>query len=63
MLRFVPGVLGAAAAFIVHKLLTLAGEINLGLQIVIFAAAYIVATVAADRAMKRYGIGRERSPR
>jgi hypothetical protein len=55
MSRFLPGIAGAAGAFIALKLISLGDIADLGLQIVIYVAAYVVVTVAADRAMVRYG--------
>lgn len=51
-MRYLPGLLGALAAFIVAKLLAWSG---LGLELLAFVATYLVITYAADRALLTYG--------
>ena len=58
MLRFLPGVAGAAAAFVAFKLLVPLAGASLWLEILVYAAAYIAVTVAIDRAMVGYGRNR-----
>ncbi len=58
MLRFLPGVAGAAGAFIALKLITLIDIVTLWPEVVIYGAAYLTVTIAADRAMVRYGRNR-----
>ena len=58
MLRFLPGIAGAASAFVVLKLIAPIESIALGLEIVIFAAVYVAVTAAIDGSMARYGRNR-----
>ena len=60
MLRFLPGLAGAAGAFAVIKVIAPIASVVLWLEIVIYAAVYLVVSVAADRAMVRYGRNRDR---
>ena len=55
MLRFVPGVAGAACAFIALKLVAPFESVTLWLEIVVYAVVFVVAALAVDRAMARYG--------
>jgi hypothetical protein len=57
MMRFVPGFVAAVIAFAVHKLFSLAAALSA--QAVIFLLTYIVVTVLADFAMRRYGRPRQ----
>ena len=60
MVRFVPGVAAAAAALVALKLTAPIDSVALWLEVVIYAAVYLAAVVAVDRAMARYGRHRER---
>ena len=60
MLRFFPGLAGAAAAFVVIKVVAPIANVVLWLEIVIYAAVFLVVAVTADRAMARYGRNRDR---
>lgn len=53
MLRFVPGLLGAIAAFVVLKLLSWVG--SLSLELLVFLGTYAAVAVSVDTALKRYG--------
>lgn len=50
-LRFLPGLIGAAIALTVLKLVSWT---DLGFEIGAFFSAYVVGTVAVERGMKRY---------
>jgi hypothetical protein len=52
VVSFLPGVVGATAAFAVTKLL---GWTDIGIEASVFLATYIVVTVGVARGMKRYG--------
>lgn len=58
MLRFLPGIAGAACALVILKLLAPIESVTLWLEIVIYAAVYVAVTVAVDRAMSGYGRNR-----
>ena len=58
MLRFLPGIAGAAGAFIVLKLITPIESVALWLEVLIFAVAYVAIAVVVDGAMARYGRNR-----
>ena len=49
------GLAGAAAAFVVIKVVAPIESVVLWLEIVIYAAVFLVVAIAADRAMARYG--------
>jgi len=53
MVRFIPGVGGAVCGFIALQLVEFL-TLGLGLEIVIFMAAYLVGAVALDRALARH---------
>jgi hypothetical protein len=53
-MRYLPGILGALAAFGVAKLVAWT-ELGLELELVGFLASYVAGTLAADRALLRYG--------
>ncbi len=55
MLRFLPGLAGAACAFVALKLTAPIEIIALWLEVLIYAAVYVAVAFAADRAMARYG--------
>lgn len=52
MLRYVPGLVGALAAFTVLKLV---GWMAFGYRLGTFLATYVIVAVAIDQAMRRYG--------
>ena len=54
-LQFIPGVLAAAVAFFVTRLI---GWTELGFEFGTFLVAYTVVAVSVDRGMKRYGVRR-----
>jgi len=53
MLRYIPGLAGALAAFVALKLVGLVG--SLGIQLLVFLATYGVVFFAVDSALTRYG--------
>ena len=53
MIKFVPGLIAAIAAFIILKLFGWVG--SLSTQILLFFGTYVVVVFIADAAMKRYG--------
>ena len=55
MLRFLPGVSGAACAFVALKLIAFMEIIPLWLEIGIYAVVFIAVSLAVDQAMSRYG--------
>lgn len=55
VIRIVPGFIAAIVAFIALKLLIFFGSTALGLQILVFFLVYIIAAVAAEKAMSAYG--------
>ncbi len=52
MIRFIPGIIAAIAAFIAIKLL--AWALSLTAQLLIFFGVYIVVMLAVDAALKNY---------
>lgn len=52
VVRHVPGLTGAIAAFVVLKLL---GWTGLGYQLAAFVGTYLVVSALVDQAMRRYG--------
>jgi hypothetical protein len=53
MIKFVPGLIAAIAAFIILKLFGWVG--SLSTQIQLFFGTYVVVVFLVDAAMKRYG--------
>jgi hypothetical protein len=53
MIKFVPGLIAALAAFVVLKLFGWVG--SLSTQIFLFFGTYVVVVFVVDAAMKRYG--------
>jgi ABC-type maltose transport system permease subunit len=53
MIKFVPGLIAAIAAFIILKLFGWVG--SLSTQILLFFGTYVVVVFLVDAAMKRYG--------
>ena len=53
MIRFIPGLVAAVAAFVVLKLLLLM-DASLTAQAVVFLITYLAAAVGADFALRRY---------
>ena len=58
MIKYVPGAVAAIASFVILKVVGLFLPNTLWLEIVIFFGAYIVLTVAVERALRRYGTKR-----
>jgi hypothetical protein len=54
VIRLLPGLIGAGAAFVALKLLILFGFATLGFEILAFLVVYLVVTVLADKAMRAY---------
>ncbi len=54
IIRLLPGLIGAAAAFVALKLLILFGFATLGFEILAFFVVYLVVTVLAEKAMRTY---------
>jgi hypothetical protein len=53
MIKFIPGIAGAAAAYIVLKIF---GWIqSLSFEMILFFCTYLIVTVVVDIAMKKYG--------
>jgi membrane protein implicated in regulation of membrane protease activity len=52
MLKYIPGMLGAIAAMVVFRLLSM---FDLSVRFVVFFVVYLVVTIAIDKAMTRYG--------
>jgi len=53
MIKFIPGIAGAAMAFIVLKIF---GWVqSLSFEIILFCCTYLIVTVVVDIAMKKYG--------
>lgn len=52
MLRYVPGLVGAVAAMVAFRLLSM---FDFSVRILIFLAVYVAMTIAVDKAMARYG--------
>ena len=55
MIRFIPGIVGAAAGFIAFEIVQSFGVQDLGWEIITFFGAYIIVTVVVDRALRSYG--------
>lgn len=54
VVRYLPGLIGAVAAFVALKLLILLGVSSLGFEILAFFVVYLVVTVLTDKAMRAY---------
>ncbi|MGF1641420.1 MAG: hypothetical protein ACFCUO_10775 [Rhodospirillales bacterium] len=54
IVRLLPGLIAAIAAFVALKLLLFVDLTSLGFEIVAFFVVYIVVAIAADRAMRAY---------
>ena len=54
VIRYLPGLIGAVAAFVTLKLLILLGFTSLGAETLAFFVVYLVVTVLADKAMRAY---------
>jgi len=52
MLRYIPGLVGAVAAMVAFRLLSM---LDFSLRILIFFAVYLAVTIFVDKAMARYG--------
>jgi hypothetical protein len=54
IVRLVPGLIAAVAAFVALKLLLFVNLTSLGFEIAAFFVVYLVVAVIADRAMRAY---------
>ena len=54
IIRLLPGLIGAVAAFVAMKVLNLFGFTSLEFDTLAFFAVYLVVTVLADKAMRAY---------
>jgi membrane protein implicated in regulation of membrane protease activity len=54
IIRFMPGFIGAAAAFVALKALIFFGVATLQVEIMVFLVVYFVVTLLADKAMRAY---------
>ena len=52
MIRYIPGLLGAVAAMIAFRLLTM---LDFSIRMAVFLFAYLVVTITVDKALARYG--------
>ena len=52
MLRYIAGLIGAAAAMVAFRLL---GMLDFSVRFLIFIAVYLTVTIIVDKAMARYG--------
>jgi multidrug efflux pump subunit AcrB len=52
VLRYIPGLLGALAAMVAFRLLSM---FDFSVRILVFFAMYLVVTMFIDKAMTRYG--------
>jgi hypothetical protein len=57
LVRLVPGLIAAVAAFVALQLIGLVGLSSLAWQAVTFLGVYLVVHVAVDQAMAAYGTG------
>ena len=55
MIKFFPGLAGAAVAFVVVRLATLVTAGSIALEFLIFVCTYLIVTVLLEQAMIRYG--------
>lgn len=60
LIKHVPGLIGAVVAFLAARLLAWLGMGSFVGEFLVFLACYLLATLAAERAMIAYG--RERGP-
>ncbi len=51
-MRYIPGLVGAVAAMVAFRLLSM---LDFSLRILIFFAVYLAVTIAVDKALSRYG--------
>ena len=54
-MKYLPGFVGAIAAFVALRAMAWLGVNALGWHIAVFLASYVIVTVAVDQAMTRYG--------
>ena len=52
MLRYIAGLVGAVAAMLAFRLLSM---LDFSIRVLIFFVVYLVVTIAVDKAMARYG--------
>ena len=55
-MRILPGLIAAVVALVALKLISVIGLAGLTAEIFVFVIAYIVVALAADKAMKGYGV-------
>ena len=55
LIKFLPGLAGAAVAFVALKLVALLTLGSIALEFVIFVCAYLVVAVLLEQAMTHYG--------
>ena len=55
VVRFLPGLMAAAFAFVALRLAKLLGLQSLSLELLIFLLVYLIVAVLADQAMRSYG--------
>jgi hypothetical protein len=58
--KLLPGLIGAAAAFIALKILHLFGIRAIGFEIAVFTLTYVIVTLGLDKALAGYGAERRR---
>ena len=52
MLKYIPGLVGAVAAMLAYRVLTV---LDFSVRVLIFFIVYLVVTVIVDKSMSRYG--------
>ncbi len=59
LVRLIPGLAGAAAAFLTAKVIRMLPFGSLALETLAFLVTYVVVALMVDQAMRRYGRGRD----
>jgi len=57
MLKYIPGLIGAIAAYLGLKFIGWVAGLSFGVQIVVFLVIYFVVAFSVDKAMSQYGGG------
>lgn len=57
MLKYIPGLVGAIAAYLGLKFISWIAGLSFGVQIVVFLVIYFVVAFFVDKAMSQYGGG------
>jgi len=52
MLKYIPGLIGAAAAMVAYRVLMV---LDFSVRVLIFFIVYLVVTIIVDKSMSRYG--------